>query len=122
MNGFRTDNKYATNGFRIRSIGGGSLWHLLRVLHQPNLYHSCCQDDRCLTLTKPVSEHQMLKTAEPLILIIYERIRTDRYERMRYPFGRIRSYPFGIREIAIARIYNERIPNGFRTDAERIQS
>jgi uncharacterized C2H2 Zn-finger protein len=25
----------------------------------PNLYHSCCQDDRCLTLTKPVSEHQL---------------------------------------------------------------
>jgi hypothetical protein len=24
-----------------------------------NLYHSCCQDDRCLTLTKPVSEHQL---------------------------------------------------------------
>jgi hypothetical protein len=39
--------------------GGGSLWHLIRVLHQPNLYHSCCQDDRCLTLTKPVSEHQL---------------------------------------------------------------
>jgi hypothetical protein len=28
-------------------------------LHQPNLYHSCCQD-RCLTLTKPVSEHHLL--------------------------------------------------------------
>jgi hypothetical protein len=40
-------------------IGGGSLWHLLRFLHHPNLYHSCCQNDRCLTLTKPVSEHQL---------------------------------------------------------------
>jgi hypothetical protein len=52
--------------------GGGSLWHLLRVLHHPNLYHSCCQDDRCLTLTKPVRVNTNCRTCcEPLIYIMY---------------------------------------------------
>jgi hypothetical protein len=46
--------------FASMILNGGSLWHLLRVLHHPNLYHSCCQDDRCLPLTKPVSEHQLM--------------------------------------------------------------
>jgi hypothetical protein len=33
------------------------LFGVLRIWF--DLYHSCCQDDRCLTLTKPVSEHQL---------------------------------------------------------------